>query len=202
MKAKDVLNILNISRPTLKRYREKGILKATLLPTGHYDFDEDSVYLLKNKNEPRINVIYARVSTCKQKKDLANQIVELKDFMKAKGFELNNIYQDVASGISFEKRKQFFKMLDLILQGKVKRVVISHKDRLSRVGFDLFKYLFDKYGTEIIVVSDVANPKTDEQELFEEIISLLHCFSMRMYSHRRSERKKIEEVINAHDDKC
>lgn len=51
-------------------------------------------------------------------------------------------------------------------------------------------------------VSDVANPKTDEQELFEEIISLLHCFSMRMYSHRRSERKKVEEVINAHDDKC
>ena len=202
MKARDVLNILNISRPTLKRYREKGILKATLLPTGHYDFDEDSVYLLKNKNEPRINVIYARVPTCKQKKDLANQTVELKDFMKAKGFELNNIYQDIASGISFEKRKQFFKMLDLILQGKVKRVVISHKDRLSRVGFDLFKYLFDKYGTEIIVVSDVANPKTDEQELFEEIISLLHCFSMRMYSHRRSERKKIEEVINAHDDKC
>lgn len=202
MKAKDVLNILNISRPTLKRYREKGILKATLLPTGHYDFDEDSVYLLKNKNEPRINVIYARVSTCKQKKDLANQIIELKNFMKVKDFELHNIYQDIASGISFEKRKQFFKMLDLILQGKVKRVIISHKDRLSRVGFDLFKYLFDKYGTEIIVVSDVVDLKTDEQELFEEIISLLHCFSMRMYSHRRSERKKIEEVINAHDDKC
>ena len=187
MKAKDVLSILNILRPTLKRYREKEILKAALLPTGHYDFDEESVYLLKRKNKPRINAIYVRVLTCKQKKDIANQIVELKDFMKAKGLELNNIYQNVASGISFEKHKQLFKMLDLILQGKVKRVVILHKDCLSHVGFDLFKYLFDKYGIEIIVVSGVANPKTDEQELFEEIISLLHCFSVRMYSHRRSE---------------
>lgn len=59
-------------------------------------------------------------------------------------------------------------MLDLTLQDKVKRVIISHKDYLSCVGVDLFKYLFDKYGTEIIIVSDVDNPKTDEQKLFEK----------------------------------
>ncbi|MDK6257016.1 recombinase family protein, partial [Escherichia coli] len=80
--------------------------------------------------------------------------------------ELTEVYQDIASGISFKNRDDFFKLLDLVLQGKVKQVVITHKDRLSRVGFDLFKYLFDHYNTKIVVVSDEENPKTDEQELF------------------------------------
>lgn len=152
---------------------------------------DDSVFFLKNGRSKRLTVIYGRVSTYKQKKDLANQMQELKDFCLAKGYEINGSYQDIASGISFKDRKQFFKMLNLIIDGKVERVVITHQDRLSRVGFELFEYLFKNYNTKIEVVSDEANPKTDEQELFEEIISLLHCFSMREYSHRRTERKLI-----------
>ncbi|MCT7756656.1 MAG: IS607 family transposase, partial [Lactobacillus iners] len=73
---------------------------------------------------------------------------------------------------------------------------ITHQDRLSRVGFELFEYLFRNYNTEIEVISDELNPKTDEQELFEEIISLLHCFSMRDDSHRRKECELIEQSLN------
>lgn len=196
MKAGEVMKLLQISRSTLKRYREKGILKAEPKETGQYDFDDDSVWLLKNKNMPRQTVLYGRVSTYKQKKDLANQMEELKEYAQAKGYQVSNSYSDIASGISFENRKSFFKMLDLILAGKVKRVVITHRDRLSRVGFELFEYLFKNYHTEIEIISDEMNPKTDEQELFEEIISLLHCFSMREYSHRRAERKLIEATLN------
>lgn len=86
-------------------------------------------------------------------------------------------------------------MLPLILDGKVKRVVITHKDRLSRVGFDLFKYLFNYYNTDIVVVRDQLDPKTDEQELFSEIIALLHCFSMKMYSNRRKDKTKIQDLL-------
>ncbi|KRM19956.1 site-specific integrase-resolvase [Ligilactobacillus hayakitensis DSM 18933 = JCM 14209] len=150
---------------------------------------------MKNGKEERKNVVYARVSTYKQKNDLKNQVNELEEYALANGFELNNVFQDIASGISFENRKQFFDLLDLVIQGKVKRVLITHKDRLSRVGFDLFKYLFDKYHTEIVVISDIASTETDEEELFEEIISLLHCFSMRMDSNSKKERKKIEDVL-------
>lgn len=195
MKAKEVLSTLNISRSTLMRYRRKGYIRAKALPNGHFDFDSDDVFALKLKGKKRISLAYARVSTYKQKHDLANQADELRQFTKAKGIELTEVYQDIASGISFKNRDDFFKLLDLVLQGKVKQVVITHKDRLSRVGFDLFKYLFDHYNTKIVVVSDEENPKTDEQELFEEIISLLHCFSMRMYSHRRKERRSIEERL-------
>src|SRR5699024_8003112 len=81
---------------------------------------------------------------------------------------------------------------DLVIDGKVSKVIITYKDRLSRVGFDLFKHLFAKYHTEIIVMSELNDKKTDQQEIFEEIISLLHAFSMRMYSSRR---KKIKEAL-------
>lgn len=196
MKAGKVMNLLQISRSTLKRYREKGILKASRLPSGQYIFDDDSVLLLKNGRSPRLTLLYGRVSTYKQKHDLANQMQELQDFAEKKGYQVDGSYQDIASGISYKNRKQFLKMLDLIIEGKVERVVITHQDRLSRVGFELFEYLFRNYNTEIEVISDELNPKTDAQELFEEIISLLNCFSMRDDSHRRKERELIEQSLN------
>lgn len=196
MKAGKVMDLLQISRSTLKRYREKGILKARRLPSGQYTFDDDSVFLLKNGRSPRLTLLYGRVSTYKQKHDLANQMQELQYFAEKKGYQIGGSYQDIASGISFKNRKQFFKLLDLIIAGKVERVIITHQDRLSRVGFELFEYLFRNYDTKIEVISDELNPKTDERELFEEIISLLHCFSMRDYSHRRKERELIEQSLN------
>ena len=196
MKAGKVMEILQISRSTLRRYRNKGILKARELPTGQFDFDADSVYLLKNGRSKRQTVLYGRVSTYKQRTDLKNQMQELADFARAKGYTVDGAYQDIASGISFKNRRKFFKMLSLILDGKVERVIITHKDRLSRVGYELFEYLFKNYATKIEVVSDEASQKTDEEELFEEIVSLLHCFSMRMYSHRRSERQLIEATLD------
>jgi predicted site-specific integrase-resolvase len=77
-------------------------------------------------------------------------------------------------------------MLDEILNYRVEKVIVTYKDRLSRVGFELFKYLFQRFGTEIVVISVVGNPKLDSEEVFEEIISMLHCYSMKMYSKRRN----------------
>ena len=117
----------------------------------------------------------------------------LKQFCFSNGYEVSKVYSDIASGISFEKRKDFFKMLDDIISGKVERVIISYKDRLSRVGYELFYYLFKKYNCEIIVMSEVGSKKLDSEEIFEEIISLLHCYSMRLYSKRK--RQKIKEIL-------
>lgn len=192
MKAGEVLNLLQITRPTLQSYRRKGYIKASQLPNGQYDFDADSVYRFRNRNQPRMTVLYGRVSTYKQKPDLQNQMQDLAHFANKRGYHVDHAYQDIASGISFKNRRELFQLLDLVIQGKVKRVVITHKDRLSRVGFDLFKHLFDKFGTDIIVMSDYLDPKTDEQEIMSEIISLLHCFAMRQYSARRKLRAKAK----------
>ena len=197
MTAKDVLRILQITRPTLTKYVKEGKLKVTTKGNGRYDYDADSVYKMLNKDIERKTYLYARVSTSEQKKDLENQVQLLKNFCFQNGYVINGVYQDIASGISFDKREQFFDMLDDILAGKVNKVIITYKDRLSRVGFELFTYLFQKYGCEIIVISEVGSEKLDSQEIFEEIISLLHCYSMKLYSRRKA--KKIKEIIEEDD---
>ena len=190
MLAKDVLRVLGITRPTLTKYVKTGIIRVTVLPNKRYDY---------NKDMKRKTFIYARVSTAKQKPDLENQISLLKQFCFSNGYTISGIYSDIASGISFEKRKDFFEMLDEVLEGHVERVVVTYKDRLSRVGFELFHHLFQKYNCEIVVMSEVGSVKLDTQEVFEEIVNLLHCYSMKLYSSRRR-LKKIKEAVDDVDE--
>jgi len=190
MLSKDVLELLQITRPTLSKYVKQGIIGITVMPNNRYDYHDADVYRLFNKGVERKTYIYARVSTAKQKVDLDNQIEILKQFCFSNGYRISKVFTDVASGISFNKRHGFFQMLDDVISGKVERLVITYKDRLSRVGFELFHYLFKKYHCEILVMSDVGSEKLDSQEIFEEIISLLHCYSMKLYSKRRVQRIK------------
>ena len=193
MKANEVLKLLRITRPTLTKYVKEGLVKVEKLPNGRYEYDSESVYSFLNKDMKRKTYIYARVSTSKQKPDLNNQIELLKQFCFTNGYTISGIYSDIASGISFEKRNDFFKMLDDIIDNKVERVVITYKDRLSRIGFDLFYHLFQKYNCEIVIMSEVGSEKLDRQEIFEEIESLLHCYSMKFYSKRKIQ--KVKEVL-------
>lgn len=185
MKAKEVLDLLRVTRTTLSAYVKQGYVTVTKLPNGQYRYNEDSVYAFLNKGVTRKAVIYARVSTAKQKKDLANQVELLKQYCFINGVSVGNIYTDIASGISFEKREALFALIDEIMKGKIDTVYISYKDRLSRVGFELFHHLFKKFGVEIVVISEVGSAELDSAEVFEEIVSLLHCYSMKLYSNRR-----------------
>jgi predicted site-specific integrase-resolvase len=185
MKAKEVLNLLQISRKTLHVYSHNGRIRYTVMPNKRYDYNEEDVYKILNKDVKRKTVLYARVSTHKQKDDLQNQIDQMKQWCFMNGFTINAIYSDTSSGISFDKRKGFFDMLDEIMDNRVEKVVITYKDRLSRVGFELFTYLFRKYRTEIVVISEVGSTKLDSDEVLDEIASMLHCYSMKMHSKRR-----------------
>ena len=193
MKAKEVMQILRISNPTLSSYVKRGLIKTTTMPNGRYNYDEESVYAFLNAGVPRKVYLYGRVSSSNQKKDLISQIEMLKQYCFSNGIKIDGVFQDIASGISFENRKEFFKLLDEVINRKVKAVYITYKDRLSRVGVDLFYHLFRRFGTEIVVISEVGSPKLDSEEIFEEIVSLLHCYSMKMYSKRRI--AKIKEVL-------
>ncbi len=193
MKSKEVLKLLRVTRGTLTKYVKDGIIRVFALPNGQYDYNDDDVYQKFNKGMERKTFIYARVSTPKQKKDLENQIDFLKQFCISNGWKIHGVYSDIASGISFEKRTEFFDLLSATMRHEVERVVITYKDRLSRVGFGLFSYLFDQFNTKIVVISEVGNPKLDSEEIFEEVVSLLHCYSMKLYSRRK--RKTVEDLI-------
>lgn len=192
MKASEVLKVLRISRGTLSKYVREGKIKTTPSATSWNEYDENDVYSLINKSERKI-FIYARVSTSKQKNDLENQIESIKLYSSSRGYKISGIFKDIASGISFDKRKDFMNMLNFILNNEVERVIITYKDRLSRVGFDLFKKLFSQFGCKIEVIYEAENKETDEKEIFEEIISLLHCYSMKMYGKRKGKVIEISE---------
>lgn len=192
MKAKEVLKILNITRQTLCKYVKMGSIKVKKLPNGQYDYNKNDIYKVLNKNNYRQNVIYARISSTCQKKDLENQISTVEKFCMNNAIKIDNIYKDICSGLRFD-RKDFQKLMDDVTSYKINKIFITYKDRLSRISFDMFKSLFEKYGTEIIVLNEIDNPKEIEKEIFEEIISLLHCFSMKMYSSRRKQKLELIE---------
>ncbi len=199
MKAKEVLKLTNISRRHLSSLIKQGQIRIVVKPNGQYDYNPEDVYKYIGKERRSLHIIYARVSTPKQKSDLARQIETLETFCLAQGIKIDHVFSDVASGINFEKRKQFFVLLDLVIDGQVSKVFINYKDRLSRVGFGLFKHLFQKFGTEIVVANGHSNEKLDSEEIMNEIITLIHCFSMKHYSKRRV--KRAIEALNEKNTK-
>ena len=153
MKSAKVLKILHVSRQTLVQYVKKKEIRVISLPNGTYDYNDDDVYRKAGLAAERMNVVYSRVSTAKQKTDLDNQEKTLIDYCNKNGVKVSKSYKDIASGMNFD-RKQFKQLLDEILNFKVSRLYITYKDRLSLISFDMFKRLFSEFGCEIIVIND------------------------------------------------
>ena len=190
MKSKEVLKLLKISRVTLTRYVKSGKIRVKKLPNGYYDYNENDVYKLVGQEYNRKNVIYARVSTNKQKNDLQNQIDNIRQFMSANGIVVDEVYSDIANGMNLD-RKGFLKLLEDIEDNKIAKVYITYKDRLARLSYELVERLFSKHNVEIKTIYN--DTKTDEQELFEDLMSVIHSFSMKMYSKRRLAKRLLGE---------
>ena len=188
MKAKEVMKLLKICRSTLYNYTKSGIIKGTLLDNGYYDYDEKSVFKMIKKDS-RINVIYGRVSTYKQKNDLERQIDSIQVYCKNNNINIGNIYSDISSGIDLD-RNNLNKLIDDVINLNIKNIYISHRDRLTRLSFRTLQELFSKFGTNIIIINNNSNESNDN-EIFEELISLMHIFSTTMYSNRRKNKVNI-----------
>ena len=195
MKSSKVKQLLNVTQQTLSNYIAKGILNPIKINKTHYEYDENEVYELigQNKTTDRLTITYARVSLPKQKNDLESQNKRLYDFATSNGFVISKQLSDIKSGMEFTKRKNFIKLLNLICENKVKTVIIENKDRLVRFGFDLVKEICKLHGTEIIVMSDYPN-KSYEQELTDDLISIIHYYSMKSYSNR-TKLNKAENIL-------
>ena len=186
MKAKDVMKLLDISRATLYNYTKDGKIKVIKLDNGYYDYNEESVFKIIKK-DTRINVIYGRVSTYKQKNDLENQVNKIQSYCFNNNIDIGKIYSDIHSGLDLD-RTSFNKLMDDVVNLKIKNIYITHKDRLTRLSFKTIQHLFNKYGTSIIEISkNTQNGNiSNDNEIFEELISLMHVFSTTMYSNKRN----------------
>ena len=195
-KPKDFAELLGVSVKTLQRWDRDGILKANRTPTDrrYYTYDQYLQFKgIQTENDIRDTVIYARVSTRNQKDDLQNQVEFLKQFCNAKGIIVNQCVEDFGSGLNYN-RKKWNKLLDEVMANKIKAIVISNKDRFIRFGYDWFEKFCEKFNTKIIIVNNET--LSPNEELVQDIISILHVFSCRLYGLRKykNQIKEDEEI--------
>lgn len=193
MKSKEALKLLSVSRVTLSTYVKNGKIKVTKLSNGYYDYDDKSIFDFLGQNK-KINVIYTRVSTYKQKDDLIRQTEFLNNFCKKHNIIVSKTFTEISSGIDLD-REQFNILLNDVFNYKVDKIIITDKDRLTRLSFLTLENILKQFGTSIIVSSKYE--KNDNgNELFDELISIMHLFSTKEYSKRKNKIEKTKKKNN------
>lgn len=178
LKPKEVSEQLNVTVWTLQEWDRKGKLKAFRNPkTNRRYYTEEQIYEFLGKKK-QLNdaktIIYCRVSNQWQKDDLANQVEFLKTFCNAKAEIIDEVLTDIGSGLNYN-RKNFNQILDMAMQGKIKRIYISHKDRFIRFGYEWFEKFLKKNACEVIVVNNET--MSPQEEMIQDLISIIHVFS-------------------------
>ena len=174
---------------TLQRWDREGILKARRTPTNRRYYTEEDYYnimgIQQENVENQVNdvIIYARVSNQNQKDDLKNQVEFLKTYANVKGYIVSNIITDIGSGLDYN-RKGFNSIL---YSEKKQKILISYKDRFVRFGYSWFDNFLKSKGSEIIVVNNQT--LSPQQELVEDLISIIQIFSCRIYGLRKYKKK-------------
>jgi len=195
LKPKDVSKRLNVTVWTLQQWDREGKLKAFRTPkTNRRYYTEEQIndFLgLKLQSENAKTVIYCRVSNQGQKDDLKNQVEFLKTFCNSKAVIVDDVLTDIGSGLNYN-RKNFNKILEMAAQREIKELYISHKDRFIRFGYDWFEDFLKKHSCRIIVVNNEA--MSPQEEMIQDLISIIHVFSCRIYGLRKYKKKLKEEL--------
>ena len=202
-KPKDFAELVGVSVKTLQRWDREGILKSNRTPTNRRYYTYDQYLQFKGINvetDSRQLVIYARVSTRNQKDDLQNQVSFLRQFRNARGLIVDQCIEDYGSGLNYN-RKKWNNLLEQVMEQKIKTIVITHKDRFIRFGYDWFEKFCAKFNTNIIVVNN--EELSPQEELVQDIVSILDVFSYRLYGLRKYKKqiKEDEEIAKELQDR-
>jgi predicted site-specific integrase-resolvase len=160
---------------TLRKYADTGVIRSIRTPSGQRLFDIDS--FVGDQHSAHV-VLYARVSSRKQKDDLERQVA----YLKAKEPHAE-VVTDIASGLNFN-REGLKAILERSLQGDKLTVVVAHRDRLARFGFDLIEWLIQRNGGQIVVLSKSAHTSPTD-ELLQDLLAVLSVFAARMHGLRK-----------------
>jgi len=195
--------ITGLSIQTIRKLGDKKEIKCFKTPSGHRRFNKQDLEKFCNSNtineekseNTQVNYIYTRVSSKKQLDDLSRQI----KYIQQRNPEYSSYISisDIASGINF-KRKGLQTILDSCIQGIIGEVIVAHRDRLSRFGFDLIKLIIEKAGGTITVIDDTQH-KSTEQELAEDLLSIIHIYSCRQMGKRSYKTKQCKGSENKND---
>ena len=175
VKAGEAAEFYNISISNLRKWAREGLIETQQTKGGRYN------YIIHNAEEQcpeqiQENIIYARVSSKKQQDDLQRQIIKLQ-----RSFPNFTLISDIGSGINF-KRKGFKKIMELLFQRKIKKVVVAHKDRFARFGFDFFQWIFEEFDATLEILQE--HTKSSNEELADDLMEIITVFAARYHGKR------------------
>ena len=176
---------------TIRRWEAEGKIASKRLPSGHRYFDDSDLRAVMGvKAEHRNTVVYCRVSNKGQKQDLERQLESMQIWALSSGTIVDEWITEIGGGLNF-KRPKFLAIVDRICRGEIRQLIVAHKDRLVRFGFELIRHICDEHDCELIVVNQIR--LSPEKEMVEDMLAIVHTFSCRLYGMRKYEKKLKEE---------
>src|SRR5438105_1810317 len=178
---------------TLQKWDREGKLKAHRSPTTNRRYYTHDQYLANRglvAPEQGLTIVYTRVSGVAQKPDLANQIRALEIYCQQHTLRVDEWLSDIGSGLNY-KRKQFNRLMELIELGQVRRLLIAHRDRLVRFGYEYFEAFCQRHHTEIVIID--GETLSPEQELVRDLMAIVTVFSARLHG-LRSYKKALKDA--------
>ena len=187
--------LLGVSRVTLQKWDRDGKLVANRNETNRRYYTDEQInnFLRKPRIELNRIVAYCRVSSPNQRPDLKNQRKCLEEFCKASGIANVDYLEEIGGGLNFN-RPIFLEIIHEITVGRISKLIVAHKDRLCRFGFELIKNLCDLNNCELLVVN--VEKLSPEQEMVQDLMTIIHCFSSRLYglrNYKKTLQKALEE---------
>ena len=194
-------NLVGVSVNTLQRWDRQGRLKPQRTPGNRRLYTDEHLAFVHRTSRltGRITAVYARVSSQAQKPDLNNQIRILEQFCAANGWAVDEWIKEVGGGLNFN-RKHFLRILDAVIHGRVERLIVAHRDRLCRFGFEIIEHVCQTHDCALVVMNQES--LSPEQEMVQDMLSIVHCFSARLYglrNYRKSLRQALENDTQSQD---
>lgn len=190
--------LIGISPSTLRRWETEGKLIPERTLGNQRIYTETHLGIARRlksgKSATRI-IAYCRVSSSGQKDDLQSQVNAMEQFCLAQGVSVTDAIQEIGGGLNF-KRPKFLQIIQWAVQGEVKTLYVAHKDRLCRFGFELVEEII-KWGGGSIVVAN-AETLSPHEELTQDLLSIIHCFSSRLYGLRKY-KTKVKKIVDGID---
>lgn len=187
---KKAKEISQVTVKTLRIWDKEGKIRTIRTPSNirRYNLEDiQNIVSLGSPTEAKEKICYCRVSSRKQMDDLERQ----KDFFRSK-FPTHQLVTDVGSGINW-KRKGLKTILDKAMHGDISEVVVAHRDRLCRFAFELLDWIFKRNGVKLVVLNEEKDHSSD-QDLTDDILSIIHVYSCRKMGQRRYKNKDKENT--------
>ena len=196
------IQLTGVNAEKIRRWAAQNFIQYYISPTGHRHFSKKSLLTIVNNQNiveevKKKNIIYGRVSSQKQKNDLDRQVEYLRQH-----YPSFTVVTDIGSGINW-KRKGLLAILEFAMQRNIETLVVTHKDRLSRFAFELIGWIVTSNGGKIIILdenNEESEHKSSEQELAEDLLSIVNVYSCKHMGKRRYSTKKSKDPENTTEE--